>query len=103
MSPRLTLISCTISAIVSIWVATPLAYLLSRFQFRAPVNYTVARSLRERMGSPSQQILDRQIVEPASAVPLAEQAGYLFLRPRRLIGRRARHLGQIDHGHVAQV
>lgn len=31
---RLTLISCTISALLSIWVATPLGYLLSRFQFR---------------------------------------------------------------------
>lgn len=31
---RLTLISCTISALLSVWVATPLAYLLSRFQFR---------------------------------------------------------------------
>jgi molybdate transport system permease protein len=31
---RLTLISCTISALMSIWVATPLGYLLSRFTFR---------------------------------------------------------------------
>src|SRR5262245_56142701 len=31
---RLTLISCTISALLSIWVATPLGYLLSRFSFR---------------------------------------------------------------------
>jgi molybdate transport system permease protein len=31
---RLTLISCTISALLSIWVATPLGYMLSRFQFR---------------------------------------------------------------------
>lgn len=31
---RLTLISCTISALLSIWVAVPLGYLLSRFQFR---------------------------------------------------------------------
>src|SRR5262245_19449104 len=31
---RLTLISCTISALLSIWVATPLGYLLSRFAFR---------------------------------------------------------------------
>jgi len=31
---RLTLISCSISAILSIWVATPLGYLLSRFRFR---------------------------------------------------------------------
>lgn len=31
---RLTLISCTISALLSIWVATPLGYLLSRFPFR---------------------------------------------------------------------
>ena len=31
---RLTLITCTISALLSIWVATPLGYLLSRFQFR---------------------------------------------------------------------
>jgi molybdate transport system permease protein len=30
----LTLISCTISALLSIWVATPLGYLLSRFTFR---------------------------------------------------------------------
>ena len=29
----LTLISCTISALLSIWVATPLGYLLSRFSF----------------------------------------------------------------------
>jgi molybdate transport system permease protein len=31
---RLTLITCTISAILSLWVAIPLGYLLSRFQFR---------------------------------------------------------------------
>jgi molybdate transport system permease protein len=31
---RLTLVSCTISALLSIWVATPLGYLLSRFKFR---------------------------------------------------------------------
>jgi molybdate transport system permease protein len=31
---RLTLISCTMSALLSIWVATPLGYLLSRFSFR---------------------------------------------------------------------
>lgn len=31
---RLTLISCTMSALLSIWVATPLGYLLSRFTFR---------------------------------------------------------------------
>jgi molybdate transport system permease protein len=31
---RLTLISCSISALLSIWVATPLGYLLSRFTFR---------------------------------------------------------------------
>jgi molybdate transport system permease protein len=31
---RLTLISCTISALLSVWVATPLGYLLSRFTFR---------------------------------------------------------------------
>lgn len=31
---RLTLITCTISALLSIWVATPLGYLLSRFRFR---------------------------------------------------------------------
>jgi molybdate transport system permease protein len=31
---RLTLITCTISALLSIWVATPLGYLLSRFKFR---------------------------------------------------------------------
>jgi molybdate transport system permease protein len=30
---RLTLVSCTISALLSIWVATPLGYLLSRFTF----------------------------------------------------------------------
>jgi molybdate transport system permease protein len=30
---RLTLVSCTISALLSIWVATPLGYLLSRFKF----------------------------------------------------------------------
>ncbi len=33
-SIRLTLLSCTISALLSIWIATPLAYLLSRFPFR---------------------------------------------------------------------
>jgi molybdate transport system permease protein len=33
-SIRLTLISCTLSALMSIWVATPLGYLLSRFKFR---------------------------------------------------------------------
>jgi molybdate transport system permease protein len=31
---RLTLITCTISALLSIWIATPLGYLLSRFHFR---------------------------------------------------------------------
>jgi molybdate transport system permease protein len=31
---RLTLVSCTIAALLSIWVATPLGYLLSRFTFR---------------------------------------------------------------------
>jgi molybdate transport system permease protein len=31
---RLTLVSCTVSALLSIWVATPLGYLLSRFTFR---------------------------------------------------------------------
>jgi molybdate transport system permease protein len=31
---RLTLVSCSISALLSIWVATPLGYLMSRFQFR---------------------------------------------------------------------
>lgn len=30
---RLTILSCTIAAILSIWVATPLGYLLSRFRF----------------------------------------------------------------------
>ncbi|MDZ4686671.1 MAG: ABC transporter permease [Planctomycetaceae bacterium] len=30
---RLTLVSCSISAILSIWVATPLGYLLSRYRF----------------------------------------------------------------------
>lgn len=31
---RLTLISCTISALLSVWFATPLGYLLSRYSFR---------------------------------------------------------------------
>src|SRR5687768_41717 len=31
---RLTLVSCSVSALLSIWVATPLGYLLSRFNFR---------------------------------------------------------------------
>lgn len=31
---RLTLVTCSISALLSIWVATPLGYLLSRFSFR---------------------------------------------------------------------
>ena len=31
---RLTLVTCTMSALLSIWVATPLGYLLSRFKFR---------------------------------------------------------------------
>jgi molybdate transport system permease protein len=31
---RLTLITCTISALLSVWIATPLGYLLSRFHFR---------------------------------------------------------------------
>jgi molybdate transport system permease protein len=31
---RLTLVSCTISALLSVWIATPLGYLLSRFRFR---------------------------------------------------------------------
>ena len=30
---RLTLISCTVAAILSVWVATPLGYLLSRYRF----------------------------------------------------------------------
>jgi molybdate transport system permease protein len=30
---RLTIISCTIAAILSVWVATPLGYLLSRYKF----------------------------------------------------------------------
>ena len=30
---RLTLLSCSVSAILSLWVATPLGYLLSRFRF----------------------------------------------------------------------
>ena len=30
---KLTLVSCTIAAILSLWVATPLGYLLSRFKF----------------------------------------------------------------------
>lgn len=30
---RLTLLSCTIAAVLSIWVATPLGYLLSRYRF----------------------------------------------------------------------
>ena len=30
---RLTLLTCTIAALLSVWVATPLGYLLSRFQF----------------------------------------------------------------------
>lgn len=30
---RLTLLSCTLSALMSLWVATPLGYLLSRFHF----------------------------------------------------------------------
>jgi molybdate transport system permease protein len=31
---RLTLVTCTVSALLSIWVATPLGYLLSRYHFR---------------------------------------------------------------------
>lgn len=31
---RLTMLTCTASAILSLWVATPLGYLLSRYQFR---------------------------------------------------------------------
>lgn len=31
---KLTLVSCTISALLSVWVGTPLAYLMSRFEFR---------------------------------------------------------------------
>jgi molybdate transport system permease protein len=31
---RLTMLSCTVSAILSLWVATPLGYLLSRYRFR---------------------------------------------------------------------
>ncbi|MEM9645102.1 MAG: ABC transporter permease [Planctomycetota bacterium] len=34
---RLTLITCTISAILSIWVATPLGYILSRYRFTGRV------------------------------------------------------------------
>ncbi|MGB7324141.1 MAG: ABC transporter permease [Rubripirellula sp.] len=42
-SIRLTLLTCTVSAISSIWVATPLAYLLTRFRFpgRAVVDLIV--------------------------------------------------------------
>lgn len=31
---RLTIVSCTLAALLSIWVATPLGYLLSRYRFR---------------------------------------------------------------------
>lgn len=31
---RLTLVTCTVATILSVWVATPLGYLLSRYQFR---------------------------------------------------------------------
>jgi molybdate transport system permease protein len=31
---RLTLVTCSISALLSVWIATPLGYLLSRFHFR---------------------------------------------------------------------
>lgn len=31
---RLTMITCTIAALLSVWVATPLGYLLSRYRFR---------------------------------------------------------------------
>jgi molybdate transport system permease protein len=31
---KLTLVTCTISALLSVWVATPLGYILSRFHFR---------------------------------------------------------------------
>jgi len=31
---ELTLVTCTVSALLSVWVATPLGYLLSRFSFR---------------------------------------------------------------------
>lgn len=31
---RLTFLTCTVSAVLSLWVATPLGYLLSRFRFR---------------------------------------------------------------------
>src|SRR5262245_47409657 len=31
---RLSLITCTISAILSLWVAVPIGYLMSRFEFR---------------------------------------------------------------------
>jgi molybdate transport system permease protein len=31
---RLTLVTCTISALLSVWVATPLGYLLARYRFR---------------------------------------------------------------------
>ncbi len=30
----LTMLTCTVSAVLSVWIGTPLAYLLSRFQFR---------------------------------------------------------------------
>ncbi len=36
-SIRLTFITCTIAAISSVWVATPLAYLLSRYRFTGAV------------------------------------------------------------------
>src|SRR5262245_43721334 len=34
-SIRLTLITCTISSILALWIGVPLGYLLSRFQFPA--------------------------------------------------------------------
>jgi molybdate transport system permease protein len=36
-SIKLSLISCTITAILSVWVAVPLGYLMSRYQFRGKV------------------------------------------------------------------
>jgi len=32
---RLTMLTCTLAAVLSVWVATPLGYLLSHFVFRA--------------------------------------------------------------------
>ena len=70
-SIKLTLVSCTITAILSVWVAIPLGYLLSRYEFRG-------KSLLDA-------ILDIPIVLPPLVVGLSLLILFQFL-PRSVHG-----------------